>query len=68
MLQVYYLVTVFVVLEAGIIVHETVQLLKTFVLLLGLLSKINHVFIVYVHTYSTTRIITIKLGNVPVYV
>lgn len=28
-----YLVAVFVVLEAGVIVHETVQLLKAFVLL-----------------------------------
>lgn len=31
--QVYYLITVFMVLETGIVVHETVQLLKTFVLL-----------------------------------
>lgn len=28
-----YLITVFMVLEASVIVHETVQLLKTFVLL-----------------------------------
>lgn len=38
-LRVHYLVTVFMVLEASIIVHETVQLLKTFVLFLCLLEN-----------------------------
>lgn len=31
--RMYYLIAVFMVLEASIIVHETIQLLKTFVLL-----------------------------------
>lgn len=35
-LWVYYLVAVFMVLEACVIVHETIQLLETFVLLFRL--------------------------------
>lgn len=37
--RVRYLITVFMVLEASIIVHETIQLLETFVLLLCLEQK-----------------------------
>lgn len=35
---VFYLITVFVVLEASVVVHKTIQLLKAFVLLFCLLQ------------------------------